>query len=180
VSRRQALLGLGTVATGGVGLAAVVPDRASAQVSVDSFAVSDGSFTTDQADPVVDVTVAYDYDVGTSPVATLRFELLVGDSVVASDALSTSVATHNGTVDLSGRVVDSEAWAAGDFAPAVASRVSHDLTIGVRFAVLNSSGSVIVEDTATDSATVTVSHPQETQYVIGVGGSGEIRTADGS
>lgn len=178
VSRRQAIIGVGTLATAGVGLSTVGTGGARAQVSVESFDVADATFTDDQADPKLAATVAYDYDVGVEPVADLRFELLVGDSVIASDELTTSTTALAGDTTLSGMVTDSDAWSVSDFAPEVASSVSRDLSVTVRFAVLDSSDAVIVEDTASDTATVTVSHPQESKLIASVGGSGEFSNAN--
>jgi hypothetical protein len=107
-------------------------------------------------------------------VADLRFELLVDGDVVASDELTTDKTTFDGTTELSGRVLDASAWDQSDFSPEVASEIQQDVTVGVRFAVLDSGGSVIVEDSKSDSASVAVSHPQEVRLVASVGGSGTI------
>jgi hypothetical protein len=180
VSRRQALAGIGTLATGGVGVAALragtSPVRA--QVSIDEFSVADATFTAESVDPDVVVTIGYDYDVGMNVVSSLRFELVVGETVVASDDLRTDRATLSGETDLRGSVTDAEAWAAQDFAPEVASSVTQELDVTVRFDVLDDTGESIVGDTATDTATVVVSHPQESRYVATVGGSGTVVTPD--
>jgi len=180
VSRRQALLGLGTLAVSGSGLAVVGTQQASgaANVSVDSFTVSDATFEAESVAPVVELSLAYDYDVGVSGVSGLVFELAVGDSVVASDELTTDRTALSNTTDLSGRVTDADAWGSADFAPAVGKSVSRDVSVTVRFVVLDSTGDVIVSDTATDSATVTVTHPQDSRLVAEVGGDGVI--VDGS
>jgi len=178
VSRRQALLGIGTVATGGAGVSALLSESAAAQVSVDSFDVADATFTTDQADPRLGVTLAYDFDAGNDPVAELLFEVRVGGDVIVTDTLSTSVTTHAGTVDLAGSITDSGAWSPDDFAPAVAASVTREVSVGIHFAVLTSSGGVIVETSASDTATVTISHPQESRLVATVGGSGTITNGE--
>ncbi|AGC34575.1 hypothetical protein HSTV1_30 [Haloarcula sinaiiensis tailed virus 1] len=178
VSRRQALLGIGTLAAGGGSLAVAMSEPGAAQVSVDSFSVSDSDMATEQADPVVDVSLGYSYDAGNNPVADLRFELLVGGDVVASDELTTDKTTFDGTTELSGRAVDASAWEQSDFAPDVASAVERDVTVAVRFAVLASDGSVIVEDSKSDTATVKISHPQEVRLVASVGGSGTIANGE--
>ena len=176
VSRRQALLGIGAVAASGSGLAVVGTQQASgaANVSVDSFSVSDAEFEAESAAPVVELSVAYNYDVGNSGVSGLLFELVVGDSVVASDELTTDRTALSNTTDLSGRVTDSDGWDSADFAPAVGESVSRDVSVAVRFAVLDSTGDAIVEDSATDSATVTVTHPRDSRLVAEVGGDGVI------
>jgi hypothetical protein len=176
VSRRQALAGIGTVAAGMGGVALIGTQPARARVSVESFAVDDAEFTAESVAPVVDVDISYDYDAGTSAVDELLFELTVGETVVASDSLVTDMTTHEGTLELRGDVTDSDAWSADDFAPAVASKVERDLSVTVRFAVLASDDSVIVEDSKTDTATVVVSHPQQSEYIASVGGSGSIVT----
>lgn len=56
--------------------------------------------------------------------------------------------------------------------------MTRELTIGVRFAVLDSGDDVIVEDVAEDTASVTVRHPQESRWVAEVGGSGSITNAE--
>lgn len=176
LSRRRLIGGAATLLTAG-GTLVVVGDPAAAQVTVDDFAVSDAELTSEAATPVVDVTAAFEYDAGTQPVRALRFALSVGGSVIASDELVTDSTMNDGTTTLSGRVTDADAWTTDDFAPEVASSVSRELTIGLKFEVLDGEDSVIVSDTATDAATVVVSHPQESQYVAEVGGRGSIRTA---
>jgi len=178
VSRRQALVGIGTLAAGGVGLSAVAVETAGASVSVDSFAVSDAEFTAESVTPVLDVTLVFDYDVGNQPVSSLRFAVSVGDSQIAEKTLNTGMATYEGTETLSGVITDSDAWSASDFSPPVADSVSRQVSVSVLFAVRDSDGAAIASDTASDTATVSVSHPQETEYVASVGGSGAIQRQD--
>lgn len=175
LSRRRVLAGAGVLLTGAGSLVAV-GKPASAAVSVGSFDVADREFTGEQIQPVVDVTAAYEYDVGSQPVNALEFSLSVDGSVVASDELITDRTTLSGETTLSGRVTDSDAWASDDFAPAVASSVSRDIKVTLSFSVVESDGREIVGDSATATATVTVGHPQETEWTASVGGEGVIRT----
>lgn len=182
VSRRQALLGIGTLAAGGGAGVAVLsnasdPAAARATVQVADFAVADAQFTAETVDPEVVATIEYEYDAGNAAVKELRFALDVDGTEVASDTLVTDATTHTGETDLSGRLLASDAWSAADFEPEVASSVSQDVTVTVRFDVLGSDGDSIVGDEATDAAVVTVSHPQESEYIATVGGTGEIVTA---
>jgi len=178
VSRRQALAGVGTLAAGGVGLAATLPDGARASVTVAEFFVADAEFEAETVDPVVDATVEYDYDAANSPVDALAFALVIDGTVVASDDLQTSRSTLSGETDLSGRVVDSDAWSASDFEPAVGESVSQTLSVTVTFDVVESDGSSIVSDEAGDSGAVVVSHPQDSAYVATVGGDAVIIDGD--
>lgn len=180
VSRRQALTGIGTLATGGVAVATLRagtgPVRA--QVSIDDFEMADATFTAESVDPDVTVTLGYDYDVANSVVSALRFELVVGETVVASDDLRTDRTTLSGETELRGSVTDAEAWAAQDFSPDVAASVEREMDVTVRFDVLDDASESIVGDTAADTVSVVVSHPQESQYVATVGGSGTVVTPD--
>jgi hypothetical protein len=179
VSRRQALAGIGTVAAGAGGYVALGSQPTRAAVTVESFDVADAEFTAEQVDPVVAVDLSYSYDAGVAPVTNLRFELLVAETVVASDTLVTDTTTHDGTLSLRGSVTDAEAWSASDFSPDVAEQISHEVSVTVRFAVREQDGTVIVEDSKADTGTVVVDHPQESTYVASVGGSGSIVTPSG-
>lgn len=176
LTRRRAIAGGATLLTAG-GTVLFVSDDASASVELGSLAIPDASLTGEEVTPVVDVTAKYDYDVGTSAVAEIVVELLVGDGVIASETLVTDRTVLTNESDLAGRVTDSDAWASSDFAPAVASSVEQTLTVGLRFRVLDSDGNAIVSATTSEDVVVTVSHPQESQYVASVGGNGVVRTA---
>jgi hypothetical protein len=176
LSRRQALVGGATLLTAG-GTLVWVSDDAHAQVSVDELTIPDADFTSDSLDPVIDVTAAYDYDAGTQAVSRLDFALTVGGDVVAREELITDRTAISGETQLSGRVTDSDTWAVSDFSPDVAASVDRELTVGLTFAVVGTDDTVIVEDTASETVTVSVSHPQETKWTATVGGSGEVRTA---
>lgn len=173
LTRRKAIAGTGALLTAG-GTLVWVADDASASVTIGEFSVSDASFTKETIDPVLTVTIGYDYDVGTAPVQDLAFGLSVDGTEIASDKLSTSVSTHTGELELSGSILDSDAWSASDFEPAVASTVEQTVNATIDFAVLESDGSEIAGDSATDSAVVSISHPQETEYVASIGGVGSI------
>lgn len=169
---------MGSLAVGGTSVVLIGSEDASAQVSVDSFSVADASFQAEAIDPVVDVTVAYDYDVGNSSVRELLLTLVVDGTDVAQSSLTTDRTTLEGEETLRGRVADSEQWSAEEFAPEVASSVERDVSVTVRFAVVGTDGETLVSDEATDTAVVSVSHPQESEYVASVGGSGEIIDGD--
>jgi hypothetical protein len=174
LSRRRALIGGATLLTAG-GSLVWVGDPVHAAVSVDDLAIPDASFTSRQVAPVVDVTLGFDYDVGMASIKHLALGLSVGGETIASDELVTDKTTYNGQTTLSGRVTDASAWASGDFAPAVGERVERTLTVGVTFAVVNTSDETIVEDSTTTDVVVGVSHPQESRYTASVGGTGTVR-----
>ena len=176
LTRRRALAGGAALLTAG-GSLVWVGEPASAAVSVDDYSVSDAEFTKAQLDPVLDVSVAYSYDAGNSTVGSLLFELQVGKTVVASEELVTDATTLDSTTELSGRIVDSDAWGLTDFSPEVASSVDRTVSTTLRFAVLDSNGEVIVEDSKSDTVTIAVAHPQESEYLASVGGDGTVRTA---
>jgi hypothetical protein len=178
VTRRQAIAGLGTLATAGAGVALFPSGGARAAVTVDELSLSDRTFTAASVRPVVEVSASYDYDVGNEVVSGLRFTVAVDGTQVDTAALSTNRATFSGTETLRGVVTDSEAWSADDFAPDVASSVNHDVAVRVTFAVLDDSGEAITSAEASDTATVEVRHPQESRYVAEVGGSGVFTTPD--
>lgn len=175
VTRRRAVAG--ALTTAGIGVVAFAPTPTRAQVSVDSFAVDDGTFTAESVTPVADVTLAYEYDVGSEAVSELRFALTIGGETVASESLTTQATALSGETTLAARLTESSAWADSDFVVGVGESVSHEVTVGVRFEVRDSGG-VLVSDEASDTATVTVSHPQENTWSASVGGSGVIRTPE--
>jgi hypothetical protein len=175
VSRRQAILGIGSLAAGSTTLAIVATDESyAADVSMQSLSVADASFTAETITPKLVVDIGFSYDVGTAPIDSIEFTLSVDGTEVDRANLSTSSSVYEGTEQLSGLLTDSDAWAAADFEPAVGETVEQTVTATVSFDVLDSGGSAIVSDTATDDAVVSVAHPQETTYTATVGGSGEI------
>lgn len=177
LTRRQAVAGGATLlATGGTVIA--FSDDARASVALDELAIPDASLTGEQVTPVADVDVRYAYDVGETAVGALRFALTVDGDPIASAELVTDRTTFKGTTDLAGAVTDASAWASDDFAPAVASSVEHTLSVGLSLTVVDPDGAELASATTTENVTVVVSHPQETQYSVRVGGDGEIRTAD--
>jgi hypothetical protein len=177
LSRRRALAGGAALLTAGGTLVWVGSDTARADVTLDKLTIPDADFESTGIDPVVDVTAKYDYDTGQAAVDKLRLTLTVGGDTVATEELVTEHTVLTGEADLSGRITDSEAWSDTDFAPAVAETVERTLTVGLTFAVVGTDGQAIVEDSVTEDVTVTVAHPQESQYVAAVGGTGTVRTA---
>jgi hypothetical protein len=174
VSRRQALAGIGTVATGAIGTA-VIAQPAGATVSVDEFTVKSNSFDAEQVDPIVTATIGYDYDVGTAPVADVRVSLSIDGTEVAQETMATNKTTYQSSVELSGRIADSGQWSVGHFEPSAGASVSREVSVTVRFAVRDSDGRVIKSATASDTAEVTVTHPESGQTYVTVGGSAEIK-----
>jgi hypothetical protein len=177
ISRRRVLGGLGTaVATGGAAYHLSQPARAA--VSIDSWTVPDASFEADAITPVVNATIAFEYDVGASDVTAVALELLVDGHTVAADELVTDATSASSQTSLSGSVLDSEAWTAADFDPAIGETVSPEVTVAVRLAILAPDDSEIVTDSAESTSAVVVAHPQQTEYVASVGGEATI--SDGS
>lgn len=177
LSRRRALAGGAALLTVGGTLVWVGSDTARADVTIGELTIPDESFESEGIDPVVDVTAKYDFDVGQAAVSELRFTLTVDGDTVATADLVTDATVLTGETDLSGRITDSEAWAIEDFAPGVAETVERTLTVGLAFAVVGSDGAAIVEDSVSEDVSVTVAHPQQSQYVASVGGTGTVRTA---
>jgi len=173
ISRRRVLAAAGTVGAGSLTL--MTMPKTTAAVSVDELEIPDREFSAESVTPEIALTLAYDYDVGTTPVSDLGFTLAVDGTIVAEDILSTERSVFSGTTDLSGLVTDSEAWAASDFAPEVTESVSRELSIAVTFDVLDRDQEAIATATASETATVSVSHPTERVLVASVGGDGEIR-----
>ena len=177
LSRRQALAGGATLLTAG-GTLVWVGEPASAAVDIEGFTAENQSWQREQVSPVVNATIRWQYDAGNSVVTALRLRLSVGDTVVAEERLSTDRTVLDGQTDLSGRVTDSDSWATSDFDPDVASSVSREVAVTVEMAVLGQDDSVIVADSATDTAALTVEHPQQSQYTATVGGTATFEAAD--
>ena len=177
MTRRRALAGGATLLTAG-GTLVWVSDPASAQVTIAEFTAESRQFDAEQVAPVVEATLAWDYDVGNRVVSAIRLRLTVDGTAVAEDTLTTDRTTLNGETTLSGSVVDSEAWSAADFAPDVAASVTRSLTVGIELAVLDDRGEAIVSDRATDTAELTVSHPQDSEYTAEIGGAATFHTPE--
>jgi len=175
LSRRQAIAGGVALLTTG-GTLFLVSEPTSAQVSVEKLSIADKTFTSESARPVLDVTAAYDYDAGMSPVQSIRLALSVSGGEIDSLTLATSRTTLSGEETLAAPITDSSSWAVADFDPAVGESVSHEVSATLSFAVRDGDGNDIVSDSATDTAVVTVEHPQENTYTASVGGVGEFRT----
>lgn len=175
VNRRRVLAGVSGVAFAGAGVATLTPDaRASASVDVDGLEIPDAEFTAKQVEPEVRVSLAYNYDAGTAPVRALGFTLSVDGTIVGEDKFVTDRTTLENTTELTGLVTDSSEWSSSDFSPKVAESVTREITVSVTFDVLDGNEQSIVSDTASTTADVTVSHPQESKLIAEVGGSGEI------
>ena len=165
-SRRRALAAMGTVVGGGTTLALVGSDGARAEVSVKSFDVDDATFEAREVTPVIDATIGYAYRA--DHVAELWIGLLVGETIVAEETLRTASEELENSTDLSGRVTDSPAYAAADFAVGRGEETSVTVEAGVRFEVRDADGDVLADDEATDEATVeVVSSDDETHATIG-------------
>lgn len=177
LDRRSVLAAAGSAAAGGGVLLSVGAEPAAADVTMGEPDITGGSFTAETLDPIADVRVKYDYDVGSADVAALRTELLAGGDVIATERLTTDTTALENDTTLSGRVTDAEAYAAADFAPAVGESVTVDVEVGVTFAVLDSADAVLASDSVSDTVPVTVAHPQESAYEVTIGVEGEIRTA---
>ncbi len=163
---RRRLASLAGVAVAGGGGVAYVSGDASADVTVDELEVGDARIEAREADPVVTADIAYAYQYAGAQ--ELRFEVLIGDDVIASETLRTSSDTLDETTTLSGRVADADAWALEDFAVARGGELTREVTVTVRFAVLVN-GSVAAEDSASVTADVAVVWPEGASYAT-VGG----------
>jgi hypothetical protein len=165
VTRRRVAATVGSVVVGLGSVAVAGSDTARADVAVGDVAVSDASFEATSADPVLEATIPYEYSV--ENVSRLEIELLVGDSVVASESLRTDTTELSNSTTLTGRVVDADAWTLADFDAPVGETVSRDVTAGVRFRVMNDD-SVAAEASADTTATVKVSNPNSGTARVGL------------
>lgn len=178
VSRRQALIGVGSLAAGTATYSVVGSDGARAEVTLGNLEAQDGELTSEAADPVVEATILYSYDVGSAPIQSLWIGLTVGGDVVAKRELSTTTSVLENDVELSGRVTDSDAWDSDDFEPAVADSLTHEIEVGVLFEAREGDDSVIVAADATDTAELVVSHPQESEFFADIGGTATFADGD--
>lgn len=179
MSRRHVLAGAtALVTTGGALVVVGEPAKASASVSVDSLTVSDATFERESVRPILDVTAAFEFDVGDEPVNALEFGLLVDGTEIASDELVTDAVAADGDTTLSGSVLESEQWSESNFTVGYGENVTNDLQITLEFRVVASDGAILAEDSAGDTASVNLSHPRESALIASVGGSGSIRSAD--
>jgi len=101
ISRRTAVVALGTVAVGSGGLLSLA-GHAHAEVTMDDFDVSDASFEAEQVTPELVADLRFGYDAGTEAVSALRFALEVGGDEIASERLDTTKAVYEGETGLTG------------------------------------------------------------------------------
>lgn len=174
VSRRQAIVGAGSLATGSTALLVFGTADARAAVEIRDWTVADAEFEAEDIEPAVDATVDWSYDVGSEAVGSLRLAVLVGGDVVAEQILSTDVTTASQSTDLSGPVAESNQWSVDAFAPSVGDTVEHTLDVGVEFAVRDSADGVLADASDSDTATVSVAHPQQSTLTAQVGGSATV------
>jgi hypothetical protein len=172
VSRRQALIGIGTLASGATTTAYLATDRARADVAIGDLSVSDETFEAESIDPKLVVDVQYRYDASGASVDSVRFRLLVGGGVLDETQLSTSQESLEESTRLEGRLASLDAYASGDFAPEVGGSVTESFEATVAFDVLDADETPIASAEVTDTVTVSVSHPQENEYEASVGGDG--------
>jgi len=101
---------------------------------------------------------------------------LVGETTVASEQLRTSQTEYEGNTELSGRVLDADKWSASDFEVERGEIIERDVTVGVRFTVIDG-GTVVAEDSAEDISTVVVESLLGESYAR-VGLTGEITNGE--
>jgi hypothetical protein len=149
------------VLAGGTAALALGTESAAADVTVESLDVQSATFDAQSVQPVVNADIAYEYTYDDAQ--ELRFEVLVADTVVASETLRTDSASLAETTTLSGRVTDSDAWSESDFDAPQGGSVEREVSVTVRFAVLVN-GTAAASDEATDTATITVRWPADAAY----------------
>ena len=169
VSRRRVLAGVGGLAIGGVGLS-VGMSGAGAAVSLNSWDVQDQTFEAESVTPVVNATVAYDYDA--AGVSTLWMALTVSGDVVDETGKMVSSDSGSGEESLSGGVLESSAFTQSDFEVGAGGTTTVDVPVGAAFEVRDSAGNVLASDSVEQTAVVKVVHPED--GVATVGGSAVI------
>jgi hypothetical protein len=123
---------------------------------------------------VLDATIGWEYQY--TGAQELRIELLVGETVVASEQRQTNGDSGSGETTLSGRVVDADAWALSDFDVQQGERIEREVQVGVRLAVMVN-GVVAKEASADKTAVVAVEWPKGQAYAT-VGGEITFRNAE--
>ena len=168
-SRRRVVAGAGAFAFGSVALVGVGAKPTAAEVSVESLNVKDASFEGSSVDPVVDVEVAYEFDVPGASQVYLALE--VGGTVISDMDVSTRSEQLEQTTDLSGRVAKSQQWEVANFSPPSGESVSHEIAVALKLVVTTDDGQEVTA-TAEDTATIEVTNPSV--GVAQIGGVGTI------
>lgn len=165
LTKRKFLTSTGAVLVGGTGLAIGMVERSSAAVSLDTWDVQDATFQAESVTPQVSATVAYEYDA--AGVSEVWLALTVDGDVV--DETGAMVATDAGTGEksLSGGVLDSPAFEQADFEVSPGGTNSVSVPIGAQFEVRASDGAVVASDTAEQTATVELVHPEDGVATVG-------------
>lgn len=178
LTRRRMLAGTATVGgtlVGGGALLAHSTDAARATVAVDELTVPDAKFEKASVTPELQFTIDYAYAVADgADIAAVYLAASVGGDVIAEQTLSTSTTAADSDASLQGQIVNASAWSTADFSVAVGESVERTLDIGVTLEVRDSDGGVLAGDDASTQATVTVSHPEDSQTTASVGAAGEI------
>ena len=167
LSRRRALLGTASVGVGATALQLVAGQNARANVSVEDVSIADATFEAEAVDPVVDVEIAYAY--AADSVSELHIELLVDGDAVASESLRTGSEELENDTDLSGRVADADKWSASDVAVESGESITREIDVTVEFSVVDVDR-VVAADSATDTAEITVEHPNDDHATVGMVG----------
>jgi len=169
LSRRRALATGAGLALGGTGLAVYSSQESdAAAVELSEWTVSDAEFD-EPVTPIVDATIAWEYDVS-EDIDRVRVELVIDEESLAFEDLNTSMQEGESTTDLSARVTDHTQLSASDFE----SGTETTIDVTARFRVYRGNEDVLAEDSATDSATVTVAEGD----VVKVGGSATIEASE--
>lgn len=166
-NRRRVILAMGSTAVGG-GILARAASQPAAAVSVDSLEVPDAEFEAEAVEPELEATVAYEYSVPSATDVTVW--LGVGDDRLSSTDLFTSSPEASNDVSLSAALLDSSAFEAADFEVGVGESTTVDVPVTVGVDVYDGD-SVVAKADASETAVVTVQHPDEETATASVGGT---------
>lgn len=179
VSRRRVLAGVGTVAAGGLGVAAWGTDRASAQVTMGELDVSGADETVDGPPNRIDVAVSGEWSVDASSAPEMT-EVILQIHVNGEDAADldthTAFDATAGSYSVETDLYSHPAVMQGDLTPdAAGAAKTTELLIRIVARAVDG-GDIVAEDHVEDTASLTLT--ADGMDVV-VGGNGDVEVIAG-
>lgn len=182
--RRNFLIGAGSIATAGVGIA-LMPDTANAEINIQEFNIPDES--KEIVDPVssarLEVNAQYQWEAGKVPTkVVLRLEATRANEytqIAATDWRSSLDKSQSGTTTLKGNLLDCPNLTAPDLSPTdTGESKSVDLSIRLKMSVYRD-GNKLSENSVEDMVSIDITKGTASAS-IELGGQGSVSITESS
>lgn len=178
-TRRKVLVGLGTIATGGIAATVLGSDTASA-LEIEGFDVSDTTKHLENGDEVTDVTlsaeIAYSYDLNRTP-TDVELRLLAGakdssPTQIAGEYISTTDLEREESIQLTGSLTSALSLDIFDFRTDDGEKTEQPISVAAELTILDGADQ-LHQEMVEDSAIVEIDK-EGAVVAVGLGGSGEV------